>query len=517
MRPPWVATSITNPRGSAMRTLVLIGILSTAVLSACSNRSAEKTTHTTIDKPAASASANVTAPPEGPPIQAELTKPPFVPPPIQRNTPAKIILDLEVLELAMPITEGVSYTFWTFGGTVPGKFMRIRQGDVVEFHLKNHPDNKMPHNIDLHAVTGPGGGASSTFTAPGHRTQFTFRALNPGLYVYHCATAPVGMHVANGMYGLILVEPPGGLPKVDREYYVMQGDFYTVGKYREKGLQPFDMQKAIEENATYVVFNGSEGSLVGDRALKANVGETVRLYLGNGGPNLSSSFHVIGEIFDRVYPEGGSRVQEHVQTTMIPAGGSAIVEFKVEVPGTYILVDHALFRAFNKGAIAMLKVEGPEQKGIYSGQEVDAVYLSEKAVPEGPIGAAAAGLERGELTKEQQIAAGKALFQGTCSTCHMESGVGIPHAFPPLAGSDFLMANRTRSIELVLNGLTGKIVVNGAEYDSAMPPFSHMADDDIANILTYVRNAWGNSGDAIKPSEVTNIRNTTKRPPGAGH
>ena len=149
----------------------------------------------------------------------------------------------------MPIAEGVTYTFWTFGGTVPGSFIRVRQGDTVEFHLKNHPTSKMPHNIDLHGVTGPGGGAASSFTAPGHASQFTFKALNPGLYVYHCATAPVGMHVANGMYGLILVEPPEGLPPVDREYYVMQGDFYTIGKYREKGLQPFDMQKAIDENA----------------------------------------------------------------------------------------------------------------------------------------------------------------------------------------------------------------------------------------------------------------------------
>src|SRR5690606_29730158 len=133
-------------------------------------------------------------------------------------------------------------------------------------------DSKMPHNIDLHAVTGPGGGASSSFTAPGHRTQFTFQALHPGLYVYHCAVAPVGMHIANGMYGLILVEPEEGLPEVDREYYVMQGDFYTVGKYREKGFQPFDMQKAIDENPTYVLFNGSEDALLGDNALRANVG-----------------------------------------------------------------------------------------------------------------------------------------------------------------------------------------------------------------------------------------------------
>ena len=245
-------------------------------------------------------------PPQGDPIQAVLTSPPQVPPPVNRDHPARVIVELEVLEKDMQISEGVSYRFWTFGGTVPGSFIRIRQGDTVEFHLKNHPGSKMPHNIDLHAVTGPGGGATSSFTAPGHESIFSFKALNPGLFVYKCATMPVGMHVANGMYGLILVEPPQGLEPVDHEYYVMQGDFYTVGKYREKGDQPFDMQKAIEENATYVLFNGSEGALVGENALKAKVGDTVRLFVGNGGPNLVSSFHVIGEIFDKVYSEGGS-------------------------------------------------------------------------------------------------------------------------------------------------------------------------------------------------------------------
>jgi nitrite reductase (NO-forming) len=239
-------------------------------------------------------------PPQGEPVRAVLTSPPNVPPATGRTKPAKVVVELEVREVEMEIAEGVKYTFWTFGGTVPGSFIRVRQGDTVEFHLKNHPDSKMPHNIDLHGVTGPGGGAASSFTAPGHRTQFTFKALNQGLYVYHCATAPVGMHVANGMYGLILVEPPEGLAAVDHEFYVMQGDFYTVGKYREKGVQPFDMQKAIDENPTYVLFNGAETALTGPNALKAKTNQKIRMFVGNGGPNLISSFHVIGEIFDKV-------------------------------------------------------------------------------------------------------------------------------------------------------------------------------------------------------------------------
>ncbi|MBI4819496.1 MAG: nitrite reductase, copper-containing [Deltaproteobacteria bacterium] len=451
-------------------------------------------------------------PPQGAPIEAELTSPPFVPKPTGRHAPAKVVVHLEVREVTMSIAEGVDYVFWTFGGTVPGKFIRIRQGDTVEFHLQNHPDSKMPHNIDLHAVTGPGGGASSSFTAPGHESQFTFKALNQGLYIYHCATAPVGMHIANGMYGLIYVEPPEGLPAVDREYYVVQGDFYTVGKYREKGTQPFDMQKAIEENATYVLFNGGEASLVGDNALQAKTGERIRLFIGNGGPNLISSFHVIGEIFDRVFTEGGTRFQENVQTTLVPAGGSAIVEFQVETPGTLVLVDHSIFRTFNKGSLGMMKVSGPERKDIYSGKEVDSDYLSDKAA--GPL---PASNTKGPLTKEQQIASGKQLFLGTCSVCHQAEGQGIENVFPPLANSDFLRADKKRAIGIVVNGLTGPVTVNGKVYNSVMPPMSQLNDDEVANILTFVMSSFGNPGAVVSPEEVRVVRSTTQRPAGAAH
>jgi nitrite reductase (NO-forming) len=309
---------------------------------------------------------------------AVLTDAPNVPPPITRNHATKVIVKLEVRELVKRMADGVDYTFWTFGGSVPGKFIRIRHGDEVEFHLMNRPDSKMPHNIDLHAVTGPGGGAASSMTAPGHESVFSFKAINPGLYIYHCATAPVGMHIANGMYGLIFVEPKGGLPKVDREYYVLQSEFYTKGPHGEAGLQPFNMEKALTETPDYVVFNGSVGAIAGDAAMPAKVGEKVRLFVGNGGPNLTSSFHVIGEIFDNVYIEGGIHaVQHQVQTTMVPAGGSVIVDFVTEVPGTYILVDHSIFRAFNKGAVGMIKVTGEENKLVYSGKQDDRVYQLE--------------------------------------------------------------------------------------------------------------------------------------------
>ncbi len=456
-------------------------------------------------------------PPQGEPIKAVLTSPPEVPPATNRTHPAKVIVELEVIEVEKEIAEGVKYTFWTFGGTVPGSFIRVRQGDTVEFHLKNHPGSKMPHNIDLHGVTGPGGGAASSFTAPGHRTQFTFKALNQGLYVYHCATAPVGMHVANGMYGLILIEPPEGLTPVDHEFYVMQGDFYTTGKYREKGVQPFDMQKAIDENPTYVLFNGSESALTGPNALKARTNQRIRMFVGNGGPNLVSSFHVIGEIFDKVQYEGGTHFQENVQTTLIPAGGAATVEFHTEVPGNYVLVDHSIFRAFNKGALALLEVSGDQNLEIYSGKQVDEMYLGDKLADATPVAAAVQASNTGTLTREQQIKAGEVLFKGTCSACHQDKGQGIDGVFPPLARSDYLVADKARAIGVVLNGLSGPVTVNGKPYNSVMPPMSQLNDDEVANILTFALNSWGNDAGIVTAADVKTVRASTRRTEGAAH
>jgi hypothetical protein len=165
------------------------------------------------------------------------------------------------------------------------------------------------------------------------------------------------------MYGLILVEPKEGMKPVDREYYVMQSEFYTEGAFMERGSQDFDMERALAENPSYVLFNGHTEALMGDNAITADVGETVRLFVGNGGPNLVSSFHVIGVILENVYPEGGTVANHNVQTTLVPAGGSAITEFRVNVPGDLILVDHSIFRAFNKGALGMLSGHGRGSAG----------------------------------------------------------------------------------------------------------------------------------------------------------
>ena len=371
-------------------------IASVFALAACGEQAAKP-----AETPAATASAEAPAASDSqaaaetpsselPVVDAIMTHAPEVPPAIDRDHPAKVRVKMETVEKTMTMEDGVEYHYWTFNGDVPGQMIRVREGDTVEVEFSNNPSSTVPHNVDFHAATGQGGGAEASFTAPGHTSTFSFKALQAGLYIYHCAVAPVGMHIANGMYGLILVEPKEGLPKVDKEFYIVQGDFYTKGKKGAQGLQPFDMDKAIAEQPEYVVFNGHVGSIAGDNALKAKAGETVRMYVGNGGPNLVSSFHVIGEIFDKVYVEGGKLINENVQSTVIPAGGAAMIEFKVDIPGSYTIVDHSIFRAFNKGALGQLKVEGDENPEIMTKKLSDTAYQPAGAAASAPAAASAA-------------------------------------------------------------------------------------------------------------------------------
>jgi len=293
-----------------------------------------------------------------------------IPPPITRREPETVSVELETIELEARLDGRTTFRYWTFNGTVPGPFVRVRVGDTVEVSLKNAEDSSMMHNVDFHAVTGPGGGAEATSAAPGETKGFTFKALNPGLYVYHCAVPPVAMHIANGMYGLILVEPEEGLPPADREFYVMQGEIYTEEEFGSSGLLTESYEKLLNERPEYFVLNGHVGALTDHYPLKANVGETVRIYFGVGGPNFTSSFHVIGEIFDKVYQLGSvtSPPLTDVQTVSVPAGGATIVEFKVEVPGRYVLVDHALSRV-ERGLAGYLIVEGDENPEIFNAHE----------------------------------------------------------------------------------------------------------------------------------------------------
>ena len=324
--------------------------------------------------------------------RAILTYAPEVPPPMKRSQPAIVEVDFESSVKKVEIKPGVTYEYWTFNGQVPGPFIRVRVGDMLEVHHTNSDERGMPHNIDFHAVTGPGGGAPVTTVVQGEKRTSWFRMLHPGLFIYHCAAPPVMDHIANGMYGLILVEPKGGLSKVDREFYVMQHEVY--GRFEEKkeekrsdnegtgkkdiweeetkdakeesGLLQFSHEDGLAEHPRYIFFNGRYNRHVGAGALKAKTGERVRIFFGNIGPNLISSFHVIGEIFDHVYREGDlvSPPAHSVQTTLVPAGGATVVEFGLEVPGTFTLVDHAIFR-IEKGAVGFLEVEGPARHDIY--------------------------------------------------------------------------------------------------------------------------------------------------------
>ncbi len=309
--------------------------------------------------------------PKAPPVEeAKVTFAPEVPPPITRKSPVILRVHLEGGMKTMEISTGVTYPFWTFNDRVPGPFIRARVGDTLELHMTNSDPSGMPHNVDFHAVTGPGGGATVSTVVQGEERVAWFKLLHSGLFVYHCAAPPVMDHIANGMYGLILVEPERGLPKVDREFYVFQSEFYTKDAADGATALEYSHEHGLLEHPRFVVFNGRVGSLVGDGALKAKTGEQVRIYFGNGGPNLISSFHVIGEIFDRVYRDADlvDPPAHSIQTTLVPPGGATVVEFGVEVPGAYTLVDHAIFRV-EQGGVGFLNVEGPPRHDIYVSQD----------------------------------------------------------------------------------------------------------------------------------------------------
>lgn len=303
-------------------------------------------------------------------VEADISREPGdVPPPVGKRDPQTVRVDLFSVEVEGRLAEGTTFGYWTFNGKVPGPFIRVRVGDTIDIHLKNSADSAMIHSVDFHAATGPGGGAASLQVDPGAEKSMTWKALVPGLYVYHCATPMVAEHIANGMYGMILVEPEGGLSPVDHEFYVMQGEIYSDIAYGQHGSAEFSVDKLLSERPEYFVFNGSVGALSKLHPLHAKVGDTVRIFFGVGGPNFTSSFHVIGEIFDKVYMLGGltSPPLEGIQTVTVPAGGAAITEFKVHVPGNYTLVDHALART-ERGLLGILNVEGPKNPEIYNGE-----------------------------------------------------------------------------------------------------------------------------------------------------
>jgi nitrite reductase (NO-forming) len=330
-----------------MKAKVIIGALSLGLLA--------------LGSSAAWAAAAPAAGPAAVDIHQDPTK---VGTPVGKREATTVKMSLEAVELEGILDPAAKTTFkyWTFNGKVPGPMLRARVGDTIEVTLKNAKDSEMVHNVDLHAVWGQGGGAEATKVAPGEEKSFVFKATTPGLFVYHCATPIIPQHISSGMYGMILIEPAGGLPKVDKEFYIMQGEIYTDGV--KTGHRSFDVPSMLAEHPTDVVMNGSRMALY-NSPMKVKVGDNVRVFFGVGGPNLTSSFHAIGTIFDKVFPEAAlADVHHNVQTTLVPPGGATMVEFKARVPAKYIFVDHALSR-FAKGNVAVMVAEGEEQPALF--------------------------------------------------------------------------------------------------------------------------------------------------------
>jgi nitrite reductase (NO-forming) len=351
--------NIPGHRQAGMEGKFIVGSGISTNTSSTTNVSSNASPAVTVSAPAGPADANA----------VDITRDPTdLPAPIGNRGSEHVRVDLETVELSGQLADGATYHYMTFNGKVPGPMIRVRVGDTVELHLKNSPDSTMIHSIDLHAVTGPGGGSVATQTQPGAESVITFKTLKPGLFVYHCATPMVAQHISSGMYGMILVEPAGGLPPVDREFYVMQGELYTAQPFGTTGALTEDTNKLLDEKPEYFVFNGASMALTSDaHALRANVGETIRIFFGVGGPNYTSSFHIIGEAFDKVYDLGSLSTPPmvDVQTTLVPPGGATMVELKLEVPGRYILVDHALSR-LERGLAGYLYAEGDPNPDVFN-------------------------------------------------------------------------------------------------------------------------------------------------------
>jgi nitrite reductase (NO-forming) len=270
-------------------------------------------------------------------------------------------------EFIIPITHdtieiagGVKYEGWTFGGTVPGPTIRVREGDLVRIKVVNK--SPMPHSIDFHSARIPANIAYRMIN-PGDSVSFEFIARDPGAYMVHCGTPPITMHIMQGMYFAIIVDPKNGWgTQADKEFVLVQSEFYTM--QNATGALIPDWNGAMAKQATHVVFNGRKFQYK-DNPLTVDVGDRVRLFVVNAGPTFRSDFHVVGAVFDRVYPDGNPKnALEGVQTQTIPAGGGAVFETVFEADasgeGLYPFVTHS-FADAEKGAVGIIKVGMPKK------------------------------------------------------------------------------------------------------------------------------------------------------------
>jgi len=410
------------------------------------------------------------------------------------GTGDSVSVHLVASDKSVAIASGVNYQAWTFGGTVPGPIIHVRQGQTVNVTFTNQ--GTMQHSIDFHAaITAPS--LNYVEIQPGKSIKFSFVARVPGAFIYHCGTPPVLLHIASGMYGVIVVDPEKPLPPAAESYVIEQSEWYTqqVGG----NLMGSNYQKMLDERPDEVVFNGAAFQYR-DHPLLVTAGKRVRLYFVDAGPSLWSSFHVIGAIFDKVYPEGDvAHAQSGVSTYTVGPGAGAIFDLVIPEPGKYPFVDHDMAHAMI-GAIGVLDVRNGGTSSANAGTSTPPAPAAAPVAPP-PAGHAAPSEPAGPYHFD--AAKGAALFSANCSACHQPTGLGLPGAFPPLKeNAAVLNPDPTKQIDTILNGLHGQNV-GGTVYATPMPPFgSSLNDAEIADIINHERSSWGNQGKQITSSEV---------------
>lgn len=355
------------------RILQALGIGGAAALAGCSSNDAPK--ETTTGTPASTATPEESDPAKPTDADQVAADPEALPDPVDWTSPKHHEVTLETKEVTVEVEDGVTFDYMTFDGQIPGPMIRVRQGDTVAITVESDPDNNMPHNVDLHSVYGTGGGAVATTVAPGDSNSMKFKANYPGAFIYHCAVPNLDMHISAGMFGMILVEPKDGLPEVDKELYLGQHELYTDKEVGTKGHHNFDMESMKNEQPTYVLLNGEKYAYAaaGRGPVEVNQGDRVRVFLVVGGPNVSSNFHPIGNVWSRAYRDGGlpedgnyeAYADKNIQTMKVPPGSCMIGEMETPVPSRIKLVDHALSRVARRGLLAEVDVLGDEDESMY--------------------------------------------------------------------------------------------------------------------------------------------------------
>lgn len=389
-------------------------------------------------------------------------------------SPVKTIR-LDTTHKVIEIAPGVRFSAWTFGDQVPGPTVRVRAGDRVKFVMTNRSDEPAPgiefvaapmmHSMDFHsAMVSPQDKYRSI--APGQTIEFEFVANYPGVYMYHCGTPMILEHIASGMYGAMIVEPRDGYPtKADREYVVVQSEFYARAPAKGgKGVHVLDSDRLRAAQPTHTVFNGAHNGMV-KAPLAAKPGERVRLYVLNVGPSKTSSFHVVGAIFDRVWLEGNPDNQlRGAQTVLLGSSNSAIVEFYVPEQGSYIMVDHHFANA-SQGAIGLISTEVKPAM-----QELEHHNIQASAAPTDP-----------------EPLQGKLDFESKCLACH-SMGEGRKLG-PDLAGvskkrsEDWLRRWMKEPEKMLRTDPTAKALLK--EYNNIPMPNQNLSDAEVRQYLKY--------------------------------